>query len=62
MASSASIRSLFIINKAGGLVYQREFTKNTKRSANDNLRLAGTFHGCAHAPRLCAGETGRRAG
>jgi len=42
---SASIRSLFIINKAGGLVYQREFTKNSKRSANDNLVLAGTLHG-----------------
>ena len=49
---SASIRSLFVINKAGGLVYQREFTKSAKRSANDNLVLAGTFHGYAPQSEL----------
>jgi hypothetical protein len=38
--------SLIIINKAGGLVYQREFQAGlAKLSTNDYLVLAGTFHG-----------------
>jgi len=38
--------SLIIINKAGGLIYQREFqTGLSKLSTNDYLVLAGTFHG-----------------
>jgi hypothetical protein len=48
---SSSIRSLYVINKAGGLVYTRDFTKNAKRTANDNLVLAGTLHGCVPTPR-----------
>lgn len=38
--------ALLIINKAGGLVYNREFHQglNPLRS-NDLLMLAGTFHG-----------------
>ncbi|MCJ1408924.1 hypothetical protein MMC19_003001 [Ptychographa xylographoides] len=40
------VYSLLIINKAGGLVYQRDFHAGlTKLSTNDYLVLAGTFHG-----------------
>ncbi|KAJ1923375.1 hypothetical protein IWQ60_003846 [Tieghemiomyces parasiticus] len=39
------ILSLYIINKAGGLVYQRDFNESLNRlSSNDYLILAGTFH------------------
>ncbi|KAI9869072.1 MAG: hypothetical protein M1813_002896 [Trichoglossum hirsutum] len=38
--------ALIIINKAGGLIYQRDFHEGlTKLSINDYLILAGTFHG-----------------
>lgn len=38
--------SLLIINKAGGLVYNRDFHSGlNKLSSNDLLVLAGTFHG-----------------
>jgi len=38
--------SLFIINKAGGLIFNREFHGGlTQLSSNDLLILAGTFHG-----------------
>ncbi|KAL4958370.1 Longin-like domain-containing protein [Aspergillus filifer] len=38
--------SLIIINKAGGLIYQREFHPGLRKlSTNDYLVLAGTFHG-----------------
>ncbi|OJJ84528.1 trafficking protein particle complex subunit 4 [Aspergillus glaucus CBS 516.65] len=41
-----TVYSLIIINKAGGLVYQREFHSGLhKLSTNDYLVLAGTFHG-----------------
>lgn len=56
--------SLVIINKAGGLVYQREFNSGLQKiSTNDYLVLAGTFHG-VHAitksltPRLPAAMGG----
>lgn len=40
------VYSLIIINKAGGLVFQRDFnTALNKLSINDYLVLAGTFHG-----------------
>ncbi|KAL3467315.1 Longin-like domain-containing protein [Aspergillus heterothallicus] len=40
------VYSLIIINKAGGLIYQREFQPGLlKLSTNDYLVLAGTFHG-----------------
>src|SRR5271170_268256 len=40
------IYSLLIINKAGGLIYNREYNEGTSRlSSNDYLVLAGTFHG-----------------
>lgn len=38
--------SLLIVNKAGGLVFNREFhTGLTQLNSNDLLILAGTFHG-----------------
>ena len=40
------VYSLIIINKAGGLVYNRDFNSAlNKISVNDLLVLAGTFHG-----------------
>ncbi|KAI5281572.1 hypothetical protein KEM54_003168, partial [Ascosphaera aggregata] len=40
------VYSLIIINKAGGLIYQRDFHPSLKKlSTNDYLVLAGTFHG-----------------
>ena len=40
------VYSLIIINKAGGLVYNRDFNSAlNKVSVNDLLVLAGTFHG-----------------
>jgi hypothetical protein len=39
--------ALIIINKAGGLVYQRDFNQGLQNvNTNDYLVLAGTFHGC----------------
>jgi len=38
--------ALIIVNRAGGLIYQRDFhTGLNKLSINDYLVLAGTFHG-----------------
>ena len=46
--------SLIIINKAGGLIYQREFQAGlSKLSTNDYLVLAGTFHGYAVSFLFC---------
>ena len=40
------VHSLIIINKAGGLVYNRSFSSPLNQiSVNDLLVLAGTFHG-----------------
>lgn len=40
------VYSLIIINKAGGLIYQRDFQSGLRKlSTNDYLVLAGTFHG-----------------
>ncbi|CAB4379001.1 Sybindin-like protein [Rhizophagus irregularis] len=40
------IYSLYIINKAGGLIYQRDFADSlNKLTSNEYLVLAGTFHG-----------------
>ena len=40
------VHYLIIINKAGGLVYNRDFSSSlNKVSVNDMLVLAGTFHG-----------------
>jgi hypothetical protein len=42
-----TILALIIINKAGGLIFNRTFTDGglSKLSTNDYLVLAGTFHG-----------------
>lgn len=43
--------ALIIINKAGGLIYQRDFAEGlNKLSINDYLVLAGTFHGYVSPP------------
>ncbi|KNE70945.1 hypothetical protein AMAG_15210 [Allomyces macrogynus ATCC 38327] len=62
------ILGVWIINKAGGLVFQRDFTTGSnaepalaKLSTNDYLVLAGTFHGVhAITSRISpmAGSTG----
>ncbi|KAI4106671.1 MAG: hypothetical protein L6R37_002063 [Teloschistes peruensis] len=40
------VYALIIINKAGGLIYNRDFSSPlSKLSSNDYLVLAGTFHG-----------------
>ncbi|KAK9720807.1 hypothetical protein K7432_003871 [Basidiobolus ranarum] len=40
------IFSLYVINKAGGLIYQRDFIEGLNRlTSNEYLVLAGTFHG-----------------
>jgi hypothetical protein len=42
-----TVFALIIINKAGGLIYNRTFHEAglNKISTNDYLVLAGTFHG-----------------
>ena len=46
LTESRVVYSLIIINKAGGLVYNRDFNSSlNKISVNDLLVLAGTFHG-----------------
>jgi Sybindin-like family len=45
------VYALIIINKAGGLIYQRDFADGlNKLSINDYLVLAGTFHGYGFPP------------
>lgn len=45
-SSTRTVFSLIIINKAGGLIYQREYQAGLRSlSTNDYLVLAGTFHG-----------------
>ncbi|KAI9013305.1 hypothetical protein HDU85_000668 [Gaertneriomyces sp. JEL0708] len=40
------IHALLIINKAGGLIYNRDFSDGlAKLTSNEYLVLAGTFHG-----------------
>lgn len=52
---SRAVFSLIIINKAGGLIYQREFQAGLQKlSTNDYLVLAGTFHGCVPQHRQYA--------
>ena len=47
------VYSLVIINKAGGLVYNRDFNNAlNKVSVNDLLVLAGTFHGLVHSQAI----------
>lgn len=39
-------KSLFILNKAGGLIYHRDFQEDVQKlgDSNDYLVIAGTFH------------------
>ncbi|KAK6541094.1 hypothetical protein TWF694_008469 [Orbilia ellipsospora] len=40
------VYAVLILNKAGGLIYQRDFNPGLQKiSANDYLIIAGTFHG-----------------
>jgi hypothetical protein len=40
------IHAIYVINKAGGLIYQKDFIQNASQlNGNDYLRLAGVFHG-----------------
>ncbi|GLI75992.1 hypothetical protein PoHVEF18_004258 [Penicillium ochrochloron] len=62
-SSTRTVFSLIIINKAGGLIYQREYQAGLRSlSTNDYLVLAGTFHG-VHAitrsitPKLPVAQT-----
>jgi len=40
----SQIFSLYIINKAGGLIYQKDYVGQSRLSGNDYLRVASTFH------------------
>merc|ERR1712060_892852 len=43
-----TLLSLYINNKAGGLIFHRDFSSAAaKLDVNDHLRLASTFHGLA---------------
>ncbi|KND03673.1 TRAPP subunit TRS23 [Spizellomyces punctatus DAOM BR117] len=40
------LHAILIINKAGGLIYNRDFTEGlAKLTSNEYLVMAGTFHG-----------------
>lgn len=44
-APVAMLFSLYVINKAGGLIYQQDLSAAAPRlSSNDHLRLGSTFH------------------
>lgn len=47
ITTTRTVFALIIINKAGGLIYNRTFHDGglNKISTNDYLVLAGTFHG-----------------
>lgn len=41
-----AVQSLFVVNKAGGLMFQRTYSDTAPRlTPNDYLHLASTFHG-----------------
>jgi len=57
-----AIYALWVINKAGGLVYQRNFTDGLAQlTSNDSLVLAGTLHGI-HAITARLSPTGTSSG
>lgn len=46
LTDSRTVFALMIINKAGGLIYNRTFQEGLNQlSSNDYLVIAGTFHG-----------------
>jgi len=38
------VHNLFVVNKAGGLIFHKAFSGDTQLGGNDTLRLASTFH------------------
>lgn len=41
-----ALQSLFVVNKAGSLIFYRKFSESSPAvSPNDQLHLASTFHG-----------------
>jgi hypothetical protein len=45
------LQSIFVVNKAGSLIFYRKFVDSTPVvSQNDQLHLASTFHGCVPRP------------
>lgn len=57
-----AVQSLYILNKAGGLIYQRDFKPGLNRlNTNDYLVLAGTFHS-VHALTSKISPTGESSG
>ncbi|KAF4576301.1 hypothetical protein EYR40_000539 [Pleurotus pulmonarius] len=57
-----AIFGLWVINKAGGLVYQRNFSDGLAQlTSNENLVLAGTLHGI-HAITRNLSPTGTSSG
>ena len=44
MTQPAALHNLFIVNKAGGLIYSRELTPGSRLAGNELLMLASTFH------------------
>jgi hypothetical protein len=51
--SPRGVIALIIINKAGGLIYNRTFSEGLNQlNTNDYLVLAGTFHGYASSLSL----------
>ena len=44
MTQPAALHNLFIVNKAGGLIYTRELTPGSRLAGNELLMLASTFH------------------
>jgi hypothetical protein len=45
-AASDAMQSLFVVNKAGSLIFYRKFVDTAPQvSQNDQLHLASTFHG-----------------
>lgn len=62
LAPPRGVLALIIINKAGGLIYNRTFGEGLNQlTTNDYLVLAGTFHGFVflfpHSSRLVSGLT-----
>jgi trafficking protein particle complex subunit 4 len=49
------IQALYVINKAGGLIYQKDFVQGpVPLSSNEYLRMAGVFHGVHTIARTIA--------
>ena len=42
--AAGPLYTLFIVNRAGGLIYHRDLSPVPKQGSNEYLRLASTFH------------------